>query len=260
MSIDILLQGLQSRVLPLERFIQLFAGSLTEPKMCRRNEDRGFRYERPDVRHFCLLKGVRAVSALSASLELARSGYAQEIATLIRTLVECTTHIDFVLDENESEQHRSEVEKYIQAFFADSWRDPATEIKRAQVPQGMVHAAIGRTLDSFVEQHGDTEGRVPAAKLFSNIYRIYSNYVHAKYPEIMDLYGGRPGRFHLRGMSGTPKDGENLAIIESSIVTASNTIIYMIQRLNLRAVIESDSIVAEWYGERFKQTGIADQA
>ena len=43
-----------------------------------------------------------------------------------------------------------------------------------------------------------------------------SNYVHAKNPEIMDLYGGVPGRFHLDGMRGTPKDEENLQIIDHS--------------------------------------------
>jgi hypothetical protein len=30
----------------------------------------------------------------------------------------------------------------------------------------------------------------------------------------MDLYGGRPGQFHLHGMNGTPKEGENLEILQ----------------------------------------------
>jgi len=146
---------------------------------------------------------------------------------------------------------QAEVEKYIQTFFADWRRDPAVEIKRAQVPQGTVHAAIGRTLDSFAEQYGNTEGRVPAGTLLSNIYRTYSNYVHAKYPEVMDLYGGRPGRFHLRGMSGTPKDAENLEILATCIGTASNTFVAMVQRLNLRALIEADPITtSQIHGSR----------
>jgi hypothetical protein len=249
MRLDIPLRALQLQVSPLERFIILFANSLGEPRLHHVNGDRAFRYEAPDVRHFCLLKAVRVVSALNASFELARCGYTQEIATVMRTMIECTTHIEFVLDPDDSERHQSEVAKYVQAFFADSRRDPAAEVTRAQVPQTLVHASIGRTLDDFAE---DKEGRTPAAKLFSNIYRIYSNYVHAKYPEIMDLYGGRPGRFHLRGMSGTPKDGENLAILETCVGTASNAIFFMIQGLNLRPLIEADPALASWYRKRFK--------
>ena len=154
------------------------------------------------------------------------------------------------MDPNDSKDHRSKVERYIEAFFADSRRDLEAEIKKAQVPQGVVHASIGRTLDKIAEQYGDTDGRVPAASLYSNVYRIFSNYVHAKYPEIMDLYGGTPGRFHLRGMNGTPKDSENLATLQSFITAASNTFVIMVQGLGLRALIESDPMLANWYKER----------
>jgi hypothetical protein len=78
-----------------------------------------------------------------------------------------------------------------------------------------------------------------------------SNYVHAKYPEVMDLYGGRPGRFHLRGMGGTPKDSENLEIIQTFITTASNAFVIMIQSLKLHAIVEADPVLAKWYSERF---------
>ena len=32
-----------------------------------------------------------------------------------------------------------------------------------------------------------------------------------------DLYGGSPGRWHLHGMSGTPKDRENLDTLDTFI-------------------------------------------
>jgi hypothetical protein len=69
----------------------------------------------------------------------------------------------------------------------------------------------------------------------------------------MDLYGGTPGQFHLRGMSGTPKDGENLALLETFIETASNTFVVMIQGLGLRTLIDSDSILSTWYRGRLNQ-------
>jgi hypothetical protein len=252
MDIDRPLCALQLRIDPLERFVHVFAESLGEPQLLHINGDRGFRYEKPDVRHFCLLKAARIVSALNACIELARRGYTQEIGTLMRTVAEFTSHIDFVLEPNDSGAHRTEIENYVRSFFADWRRDPAVAIKRAQLPQGSVHAAIGKTLDSFAEQCGDSPDRKPAATLLSYVYRTFSNYVHARYPEVMDLYGGRPGRFHLRGMSDTPKDLENVEIVATFIETASNTFIAIIQHLDLRGLIDSEPILASWYKERFE--------
>jgi hypothetical protein len=247
MTIETVLGELRTRIEPLERLVQLFANSLEQPKLYHFDSDRGFRFEVPDIRHFCLLKAIRVVSALNASLELVRGGYTQEFAVLLRTLVECTTHIEYVLDPNESEQHRGEVKKYVEAFFADSRRDPAVEIRKAQVRQGAVHTLLGKTLDTITGQYGHGQDRRPAAELMSSVYRVYSNYVHAKYPEIMDLYGGMPGCFHLRGMSGTPKDLENIEVFRTFITTVANTFVLMVRALKLHVLVETDPVVAAWY-------------
>jgi hypothetical protein len=197
-----------------------------------------------------LLKGVRVVSALNAALELARSGYTQEIGVLMRTLVECTTHIEFVLSGSEENGTlRPEADKYIQAFFADYARGKASDVKRAQVRQGSVHAVLGKELDSIANEtvRGTEYRDVCAAEMYSNVYLAFSNYVHAKYPEIMDLYGGTPGHFHLRGMKGTPKDAENLQTLESFIDSASNTMRLMISYLKLHDLIISDPKLAVWF-------------
>ena len=161
------------------------------------------------VEHFCLLKAVRVVSALNAAVELARCGYTQEIGVLIRTLVECTTHIEFVLSArddasiSETEVEKVEkVEKYVQAYFADFQRNSATDFKRAQVKQNTVNERLGTTLDDFIQQHDPERQGIEAEQLYSNVYLTFSNYVHAKYPEVMDLYGGSPAHFHLHGMKG----------------------------------------------------------
>src|SRR6266849_6552463 len=111
MSIEIALQAMEERLEPLKRVIRLFTASLGEPTLRKSDDERGFRYEAPDVRHFCLLKAVRALSALNAAIELARKGYTQEIAVLMRTLIECTTHIEFVLETDDSEGYRAAVRK-----------------------------------------------------------------------------------------------------------------------------------------------------
>jgi hypothetical protein len=68
--------------------------------------------------------------------------------------------------------------------------------------------------------------------------------VHGKYPETMDLYGGTPGRFHLRR---TPKDAENLATIDSFVETVSITFAQMVSNFRLHDLVERDPVMADWF-------------
>jgi hypothetical protein len=65
----------------------------------------------------------------------------------------------------------------------------------------------------------------------------------------MELYGGTPERFHLHGMSGTPKDGDSLAALEAFVTGASNTFIRIVQCLNLRDRLAADPVLDVWYKE-----------
>ena len=254
MNFEAELASLRTRVEPLERFIHVFAASLTQPLFYHSGKEHyGFRYGRPDVRHFCLIKAVRVVSALNAALELSRSGFAQEIAVLMRTLIECTTHIEFVLSGSQVDGTLiPEADKYIRAFFADYMRGDAADVKRAQVRQGSVHEVLGKELDRMREENERAVERasVPAAVRYSNVYLEFSNYVHAKYPEVMDLYGGTPGHFHVRGMRGTPKDAENLQTLDTFIGTASTTLRLVVSYLKLHDLVKLDANLVAWWSAR----------
>jgi hypothetical protein len=238
----------QQRVAILERIVEIFTGLLSAPTFRVSATDRYFRYEDPDLRHFCLLKAVRVVSALNASFELAKKGYTQELAVLMRILSECTRHIEYVLDPDDGEKHKSNVKKYLQEFFDDNERDPDFEIKGVLIREKVINEQLGKTLDKMAALHGSVENSVPAAKLFHRSSRAFSFYVHARYPESMDLFGGRPGRFYLRGMSGTPKDRENLETLDTLITTASTTFVIMVQGIpELRAAALKDPALHRWY-------------
>jgi hypothetical protein len=251
MALESALNALRARVAPLETVIGMFSDLLPAPKLYVSPTDRGFRFEQPDVRHFCLLKAVRVISAINAAFELARNGYTQELATLMRTLVECIRHIEYVLDIDESETHHTNVEKYLREFFDDAVRDPEADIKSVLIRDNKINEQLGKTLDTIAAQYGDTPNRQPANRLLWKSSRAFSFYIHARYPECMDLYGGRPGHFHLHGMSGTPKDHENLETLDTFITTASTTFVIMVQATPpLREVVLRDPTLREWYRER----------
>jgi hypothetical protein len=56
----------------------------------------------------------------------------------------------------------------------------------------------------------------------------------------MDLYGGTPGRFHLDGMRGTPKDEENLQIVDTFVDAVAITLKLMASRLRLHPILDAD--------------------
>jgi hypothetical protein len=166
MLVEGVIRGFQERVVILERVVEIFTGLLPAPTFYTSAVDRYFRYDNPDVRHFCLLKAVRIISALNASFELARKRYTQELATLMRIISECARHIEYVLDSDDSVQHTSNVQKYLREFFEDNRRDTDSEIKSVLIREKVINEKLGKTLDKIAAQHGTTEDRVPAAKLF----------------------------------------------------------------------------------------------
>src|ERR1700730_7587951 len=91
------IERIRSRVFPLTRLLHELAATLDKPTLRARGIDRGFRFEKPTLVHFCLLRGARIVSALNASIELARKGFPQEIGVLLRTMIEYKSQIDFIL-------------------------------------------------------------------------------------------------------------------------------------------------------------------
>jgi hypothetical protein len=252
-ELDRYLESFRSRIEPLERFIQALADSLPNPLYYDSGKGHfGFRYGKPDFHHFCLLKGVRAVSGLNAAVELVRCGYTQEFYVLLRTIDEYKTHIDFILYARESDGRLTEeAEKYIRDYFSDYARNSPEDYKRPRLPQAAIHKSIGAKMTAGAKKThraGEFKDVVPD-KLLSNIYLNFSNYVHARYPEVMDLYGGTPLRFHLRGMSETPKDAENIEMLDSYITSITLALKLAVQKLDLMHIVRRDAALAEWYRE-----------
>jgi len=247
MTFDQAIDLLRARVHPLARFVHGFAGTLDPPIMMR--ADSGFRFSNPDFRHFCLLRSCRIVSALNASIELARCGYPQEIGVLHRVVQESSSQIKAVMAQITTDGCVSgKLAEYIEAYFKDAYRGEAMRPDSpAKLSQKYVNELIGSQLDQFNSLDSTDPNWKSAAERYWHVDWVFSNYVHGRYPEAMDLYGGAPGRFHLFGMKGTPKDVENIEALDAFITTASRCFIGLAQGLQLREVLSRDPMLTEWY-------------
>jgi len=186
------------------------------------------------------------VSVLNASITLAKAGFVQEIGVLLRTVIEYSSQVEYVLlNRDASGEPSGKAATFIASFFEDDRRTTEDKVKkRTKLNQKDVHDSVGGILDDFVSRQ---DGERTASDLMSHVYVVFSNYVHGRYPESMDLFGGRPGHFHLAGMRHTPKDGENIEMIDTFVTTVSNTLIQIAQALDMYRVIDADETLAEWY-------------
>jgi hypothetical protein len=246
-TFDQAIDQLQTRIHPLARFVHGFASTLEPPVMMK--SEGGFRYRNPDFRHFCLLRASRIVSALNASIELARCGYPQEIGVLYRIVQESSSQINAVMAQITTDGRvNGKLAEFIDAYFKDNHRsESSSPDSPTKLSQKYVNELIGSQLDQFNPHDPTAANWRSAADRYRHIDWVFSNYVHGRYPEAMDLYGGTPGRFHLFGMKGTPKDMENIRALDAFITTASRCFIGLAQGLQLREVLAKDKILIEWY-------------
>jgi hypothetical protein len=148
----------------------------------------------------------------------------------------------------EDDRVSGKLEVFIAEFFNDTQRGESVQPSSpAKLSQKFVNELIGSQLDKFSSvAPGDPSWKSTADRHW-HIDWVFSNYVHGKYPETMDMYGGVPGRFHLSGMRGTPKDLENLQMLDALTTTASRSFVGLVQGLKLKQLLSEDEMLKEWY-------------
>ena len=132
-------------------------------------------------------------------------GFVQEQAALQRILGELHEDVTFMalatIDGNITPLH----EEFLAAFFEEEFdADTALEStqKRPMIPRKKIQAYIARNEGAELDPRTGVE-------LSRTITKAYSGYVHAASPQIMDMYGGEPLRFHVTGLIGTYRHVEH---------------------------------------------------
>jgi hypothetical protein len=134
-------------------------------------------------------------------------GFVQEQAALQRVLDEITEDISFLSLSVIFGESTSLHQTYLDAFFQEEF-DPndegASSLERAMVPRRKIRAYIDRVSSG-------PKGSSKHLDASRTVSKAYSGYVHAASPQIMEMYGGSPPHFHMRGMRGTERHAEHRA-------------------------------------------------
>lgn len=194
------------------RFMEEAFGTLEDqvPKPRRESLQNGFwyRYRERSAHQAIIQKLARYVSGLHAAHILLESGFLQEQGALQRTLDEFGEDIAFLtlgLTAGEWKQRHTD---YLEYFYQEEFSDPEAPLESAQARPSIPRRKIRAYLTQYVTLEGS--GGIDPSKASGALRFVakgYSGYVHGASPQIMDMYGGDPPRFHLRGLLGTVRMG-----------------------------------------------------
>lgn len=186
----------------LEAYLHVLEKLVPPPQRTPFKDSFVFRYSEQTICQALLQKLVRIVSGLHSARILLRYGFIQEQAVLQRMLDEFNEDVLFlsyaVFFNDITELHN----QYLSAFWEEEFDEPDDPVsssqKRPMIRRQKIRAYLARC---------DEEVKNPsrAIEVARTINKTYSGYVHGASPQIMDLYGGQPPRFHIRGMLGTVK-------------------------------------------------------
>jgi len=180
----------------------------------------------------CFLKGVKVVSTLNAAAILIAFGYAQEVGILCRVADDCCGDIIFLaLPEKEGGQRKLQfITDFFQEEFANVKNPLDSRNKRQNFPRSKIHSAFSDAAKDFLNP---SDGQKTQATLHGGL----SGYVHGAYPHIMELYGGLPPRFHLKGTPGSPIAAQTLVQLRGILhraIMASEIVAITLERDDFR--------------------------
>ena len=183
------------------------AGRLDPPKVVPSgSEGLVFRYAEQGIHQALVQKLARVISGLHAARLLMQRGFFQEQATLQRMLDELNDDTMFlaygVISGEVTDLHR----EYLACFYQEEFDDPESAMKSAQKRSMVPRRKITAYLSRIVKEEPDPSSGIEAHR---TVHKLYSGFVHAASPQIMEMYFGSPPTWHLRGMLGTTRDQDH---------------------------------------------------
>lgn len=195
----------ESSLNEMERALEVMAELVPPPRTVPFKQSFVYRYVEQMSQQAIIQKLARLLSSLRAAHLLLEAGLYQEQSTLQRLIDEIVEDVIFLSLPLIYGGERSRQDAYLQAFFEEEF-DPKTGLPTAQdrpmVPRKKIRSYIAQS--PLGGQ--DPSGHIDVSRTIS---KVYSGYVHAASPQIMDMYGGYPPRFYTAGMLGTPREADH---------------------------------------------------
>lgn len=93
---------------------------------------------------------------------------------------------------------------FLDAFYEEEFDNPESALDSTQKRPMLSRQKI----QAYIAESGakaSIGNRSLNQEVTRTIFKAFSGFVHGASPQIMDMYGGNPGHFHVHGMLGTPR-------------------------------------------------------
>lgn len=192
----------QQSLTVLENAFRRLEQQVPPPRIVRINGQLALRYTEKLIEQALIQKLARYISSLEATYLLLEHGFLQEQGVLQRTLDEIDEDILFLAIAITNDAPTDLHNRYLAAFWSEEFADGANPVEslidREMVPRKKMRAYVSRVL----EPTSDSSRNLAVLKTIS---KVYSGFVHAASPHLMEMCGSNPPIFHVRGMRGTPR-------------------------------------------------------
>jgi hypothetical protein len=181
----------------LKAAFALIERTVPPPRLVTMNGHLVYRFTERTAQQAIVLKLARVVTGLQAVWAVLHAGLTQEAAALQRILDELGSDIMFLAGPLTIGQREKVHDDFLTEFYQEEFDEGRTPVeatqKRHRVPRRKIRAYNARTYtaDGTISQ---------ASAVLATVDSAYSGFVHAASVHPMDLYGGRPARFHVEGM------------------------------------------------------------
>jgi len=167
-----------------------------------------FRYKEKTLEQALIQKLARVVTGLHSARILLNSGFLQEQIAIHRMLDELQQDITFLSFARFEDKIAEPHQRYLDAFYEEEFDVPenptASSQRRPSIPRKKIHSYI-----AMKDAESGVSNPSRGAELMRTLSKAYSGFVHGASPQIMNMYGGVPPRFHISGMLGTPHEIEH---------------------------------------------------
>jgi hypothetical protein len=191
----------------LNDFIMSLEGRLPRPfEIIDERSVRGFRYAKPGLLHYIALNLANSTKTIRSIIFLLETGFNLQACILMRFVMEANSKLGYVLHGVNEQEIDRKSQKFIEEYFADCILDNSLRKKYQPTSQKDIHrrnseattrdleslrkVGLGNNVDNSDNQY---------AKLQSSLYSIFSNHVHGRYPESMQIYGEFSRALKLNG-------------------------------------------------------------
>jgi len=188
------IEYLRKYIILLDQAVCAFNEKIDQPEFD--SMSRRFLYEGPNPVIFLVLKMARIVTAFYAAFELTKQGLFEDAGAILRIIIECRHDIDFIMEGLTEDPFPDNKKEVLDNFFNKEIQAPeemmGTMKKPPTIPRKKIYPAVGRLLSP-----GDPDRIQRISKIQEE---MFSGYVHASYPHIMEMYEGIGKEFRMSGV------------------------------------------------------------